>query len=137
MISGFGGSSVNSDYHHSRVKYSSNLPVPFNMPNVLHNLLFEDVGLGLNAKQDDLKETLVFSSKALTKMEERYAKSEREARAKILQEPDNKDYVKELEEIQLDRLEAHAHFKDLVTVMSDLLVREQYTKLLEFSGLPT
>jgi len=31
MISGFGGSSVNSDYHHSRVKYSSNLPVPFNM----------------------------------------------------------------------------------------------------------
>jgi len=136
MISGFSTGSVNNDYQHSRVKYSSNLPVPFNIPNVLHNLLFEDVGLEFNAKQNDLKETLIFSSKALTKMEERYAKSEAEVRTKILQEPDNKNYVKELEEIQLDRLEAHAHFKDLVIVMSDLLVREQYTKLLAFSGIP-
>jgi hypothetical protein len=135
MISGF-----SSTPRHSHGGYDSNhsgvLPVPFNIPNVLHNLLFEDVGLEFDSKQSDILETLRFSQAALVRMQQKYALKEQELVAKMLRDSDNQKYKEEYEEMQLDRFEANSYFKELVVVISDLLTREQYAKLLEFSNIP-
>jgi len=135
MISGFSGKSNNDGYIHAKPTVASNLPVPFNIAIVLHNLLFEDIDLELDNKQADLKESLVFSHKALAKMNERYAKKEQELRRKIFEEPDNLAHKDALEEMSMDRLEGYNHFKDLVSAMADMLNKQQYAKLLEFSNI--
>ena len=136
MISGFGGSSRGEIVSFSRHQDGGNLPVPFNIPNVLYKLLYEDIGIEFDAKQQDLLTSLQFSYKALGKMENKYAQFEQDVRAKILQEPDNKKYVKDLEELQLERFEANQHFKELVIVLSELLDRDQYEKLLKYCNIP-
>jgi len=135
MISGFSTTQrhVHGGYDS---KNSGSLPVPFNIPNVLHNLLFEDVGIEFDAKQSDVMETLRFSQAALVRMQQKYAQKEQELVAKMLRDSDNKKYKEEYEEMQLDRFEANSYFKELVVVISDLLTREQYAKLLDFSNIP-
>lgn len=133
MISGF-----SSTLRHSHDSYShhlGNLPVPFNIPKVLHNLLFEDIGLEFDAKQSDIVEALCFSHKALLRMQEVYAAKEQDAVANMLRNPDNIKFKEEYDQIQLDLLQANQHFKYLVVVLSELLSREQYAKLLEFSNI--
>ena len=136
MISGFGGSVRGETVSYSRHQDAGNLPVPFNIPNVLYKLLYEEIGIEFDAKQQDIIATLQVSYKALGKMEKRYAQLEQDVRAKILQEPDNKKHVKDLEELQLERFEANQHFKELVIVLSDLLHRDQYEKLLKYCNIP-
>lgn len=136
MISGFSGKSNNDGYIHSKSNSASNLPVPFNIPAVLHNLLFAEIDLDLDNKQADLKEALLFSYKALSRIEERYAKKEQEIRRKIFEEPDNMSHKDALEEISTDKYEGYHHFKDLVSAMAEMLSKKQYAKLLEFSNIP-
>ena len=135
MISGFSSTNRNEIRATNSNTGGGNLPIPFNIPNVLYNLLHEDIGLVFDAKQRDIIEALRFSYKALGKMQEKYTLKEQDIMAKMLAEPDN-DELKEIhEEIQLDVLQAHSQFKDLVIVISDLLTREQYQKLLKFSNI--
>ena len=115
---------------------SGELPIPFNIPSVLTNLLFEDIGLEFDRKQKDMLETLQFSYKAVQKMQVRYNKQDQDLKIKIVADPDNQELKDEFEEMQLDILEANFHFKDLVITMSELLEREQYEKLLKFSNIP-
>jgi len=135
MISGFSSTNRNEIRATNSNTGGGNLRIPFNIPNVLYNLLHEDIGLVFDAKQRDIIEALRFSYKALGKMQEKYTLKEQDIMAKMLAEPDN-DELKEIhEEIQLDVLQAHSQFKDLVIVISDLLTREQYQKLLKFSNI--
>jgi len=136
MISGFSGSSRNYTFTHSRHIGGGNLPIPFNIPNVLYNLLFEDFGLVFTRKQEDMRDAVSFSYKAVQRMEQRYAKEEQSLMQKMLQSSDDKVLKDELEELQLDRFQANQHFKELVNVLSDLLDKEQYAKLMSFSGIP-
>ena len=134
MISGFSGA-----MRHSTASYGADhaggLPIPFNIPNVLHNLLYEDTGIEFDSKQADMIETLRFSQKALVKMQQNYAQKEQELMAKMLRHSDNKEIKEAYDEMQLEMLDATHQFKDLVTVISDLLTREQYGKLMEFSNI--
>ncbi len=134
MISGFSGATRQS-FGGYESGHGGGLPVPFNIPNVLHNLLFEDTGIEFDAKQSDMVEALRFSSNAYPKMQEKYLTKEKEMLTKMVSEPDNLEYKKEYEDIRLDILQANQHFKDLVIVLSELLTREQYAKLMEFSNI--
>lgn len=135
MISGF-----SSAPRHHIGGYDSGkaggLPIPFNLPGVLHNLLFEDVGLEFTNKQKDMLETLRFSQNSLVKLQQDYALKGQELVSKMIREPENASYKKEYDEMQLDMLDANQQFKELVIVISDLLTREQYAKLMEFSNIP-
>lgn len=133
MISGFGTSGGPIFSRQTRHIGDGNLPVPFNIPTVLHNLLFEDVGIEFDRKQKDVMEALTFSYNALEKMGTRYAQKEQELLHKILKDPDNKQLKEEQEELQLEKFEAYNQFKDLVITISELLTKEQYEKLMEFS----
>jgi len=137
MIRGFGSSSRGQSALQSHHVSGGGLPIPFNIPSVLHNLLFEDVGIEFDSKQEDMIETLVFSTYALQKMREKYGPKEQELKTKLFHDPDNETLKKEYEELQLDFFDANHHFKDLVTTIGDMLTLEQYTKLLQFSNIPT
>jgi len=136
MISGFGGGTrshiIYSDYHLD----GGDFPVPFNIPQVLHNILFEEIGIKFDAKQDDMIEALKFSTNALKKMHEKYYPKELELKTKLFHNPDNIALKKEQEELQLDFFEANQHYKELVIVLSEMLSREQYTQLLNYSNIP-
>lgn len=134
MISGF-SSAQRPSYGAYDSSHDGNLPVPFNIPMVLYNLLFEDIDLKFDAKQSDMLEALRFSYKALFKLQEISALKEQEVIANMLRNPDNIKYKEEHNQIQLDLLQANQHFKELVIVMSDLLTREQYAKLLKFCNI--
>ena len=137
MIRGFGSSARGTSVLHAHHTGGGGLPIPFNMPIVLHNLLFEGTGIEYDKKQKDMLETLVFSFHALERMQQKYAPKEQELKTKLFHDPDNKKLKEEMEELQLEFFEANHHFKDLVIVISDMLTREQYTQLLEFSNIPT
>lgn len=134
MISGF-STTPRHVYGSNNFRYYGGLPVPFNIPNVLHNLLFEDVGLEFDAKQSDMIDAVSFSYKALLRMQQIYAPKEQEAVVNMLKNPDNLKLKEEHDKIQFDVLLANQHFKDLVVVLSELLTRDQYAKLLEFSNI--
>ena len=136
MISGFGGP-TRAIRPHNHESGGGNLPIPFNIPKVLYNLLFEDIGLEFDPKQQDLIEMLRFSYKALPRMEANFIKKDQELRHSYMEHSNSLQYKERLEELQLDRLQGVADFKDFVTVVSEVLTREQYTKLLEYSGIPT
>jgi len=133
MISGFGSSRGPAFSHDIKHLGDGNLPVPFNIPNVLHNLLFEDTGIEFDNKQKDVIEAVRFSYNALQKMGVRYAQKEQKLLQKILKDPDNKALKEEQEELQLEKFEAYNQFKDLVITISELLTKEQYQKLMQFS----
>jgi len=133
MISGFGS---NSYYQHDvKARHAQDLPVPFNIPKVLHNLLFEEVELDFDRKQEDMVETLRFSFNSLIKIEKEYAIKEDELKSKMFQEPDNMEIKNEYQDIHLERQQINFDFKNLVVVMSDMLTREQLEKLLKFSNI--
>jgi len=136
MISGFSSSSKFDNTPHGANQGGGHLPIPFNIPNVLKNLLFEDIGLEFDAKQSDLVEAVSFSYKALSRMQEKYTLKNRDTRVKMMREPNNPQHKEDLEEMQLDLLQANHHFKDLVIVMAELLTREQYAILMKFSNIP-
>lgn len=137
MISGFGGSTRVSPIIYDRYHLASNLPIPFNIPKVLYNLLYEDIGIEFDAKQQDVLEALRFSYVAFEKLQEKNKRKLQEIQSKMLQDLDNKELKKELEDMKLDMLSANQQFKDMVITISDMLKREQYEKLLAFSGIAT
>ena len=67
MITGFSSTSRGDGSLSSHHLSGGGLPVPFNIPLVLHNLLFEKTGIEFNAKQSDMIETLRFSSARVKK----------------------------------------------------------------------
>jgi uncharacterized protein YydD (DUF2326 family) len=136
MISGFGLNARSGHGHHDTVSFASNLPVPFNIPSVLYNLLFEDVGIEFDAKQKDMLETLRFSYNSLVKLQASYVQKSQELAQKIVDNPNDMKLKEQKEEMRLDMLQANYQFKDFVVIMSDLLKRNQYQKLLEFSNIP-
>ena len=121
--------------HTHSLDQAGNLPVPFNIPNILHNLLFEELDLELDMKQKDLIEALTYSYNALGKMQSKYALKDQELRAQIQADPDSIELKKLFEEMQLDLMMANHQFKDLVGVVSESLSREQYQVLMKFSGI--
>ena len=135
MISGFGGSSRMFDHLEQR-HMGGGFPVPFNLPNVLHNLLYKEDLLELDAKQKDLHTALRFSYESLDIMLKKYAQMEIEYKTKLLQESQNKDLIAQLENIELDKMDAIQHFKEILEAMAELLTKEQYGKLLKASNLP-
>ena len=137
MISGFGSSARGTSVLHAHHTGNGGLPIPFNIPIVLHNLLFEETGIEYDAKQKDILETIVFSFHSLERMNQKYGPKEQELKSKLFHDPDNEKLKEEMEELRLDFFEANHHFKDLVIVISDMLTRDQYTQLLEFSNIPT
>lgn len=135
MISGFSNvSSGSSQSHHQHL--SSGFPVPFNLPNVLRNLLYENIDLQLDNKQKDIHTALHFSYEALQKMLEKYTQEEHEYNSKLMQEPDNKELVEKIENIKLEKMDAVQDFKHILETMAEALNKEQYGKLLKASGLP-
>jgi|GEM_PF-3043188 len=137
MISGFGGGTRVNYVHHDSKHTTSGLPVPFNMPNVLHNLLYEETGIVFDLKQKDMLETLRFSHNALIKFQSTQEQRKQEIHKEILHSSNSKELKDELEEMHLDLLQATYQFKDIVNAMADLLKREQYEQLLKFSNIPT
>jgi len=135
MISGFGGSSSSYQHDSFYTTHGHDLPIPFNIPKVLYNLLFEDVGIEFDRKQKDFLEVLRFSYTALFKLKEKSAQQEAKLRAKIFEQPDDVDIKEKLEDIQLDRQQAHYDFKNYVILMSDMMDKEQFEKLLKFSNI--
>jgi len=136
MIRGFGGGSRNDAFIHSRHVGGGNLPIPFNIPNVLYNLLFEDLGLEFTRKQQDMIDAVSFSYKAVGRMEQKYAQEEQELMQKMIKSSDDKSLKSSLEELHINRFQANQHFKELVIVLSELLDKDQYGKLMSFSGIP-
>ena len=137
MISGFGGGSNNYTKHHSQSGHHQDLPIPFNIHKVLYNLLYEDIGLEFDNKQEDVISTLRLAFTSLPKQQHIYALKELELKSRIFDEPDNMELKDKYENIQLDRRQAYYDFKNLVILISDMLNREQYEKLLKFSNIPT
>ena len=135
MISGFGGSTSSYHHHYFNTTHARDLPVPFNIAKVLHNLLYEDIGVEFDAKEKDLLDLLRFSFESLAKFEYESSKKEADLKSKIFSEPDNMDIKDEYQDIVLDRQHAHYDFKNLVVLMSDMLNREQFEKLLKFSNI--
>lgn len=135
MISGFGGGVRVAPTNVDSVHFASNLPVPFNIPKVLHNLLFEETGITFDAKQQDMLETLRFSYDALLRLEENHAKKSETLRLKLLETPDDLEIKASFEELRLDMLQAKFQFKELLGVMSELMKRSQYEQLLAFSKI--
>ncbi len=136
MISGFGGGSRNNNTLPAHHLSGGGLPIPFNIPNVLNNLLFEDTGILFDTKQQDMIDTLKFSTNALIKFNEKHALLEEELRRKLFDNPNDEELKKESSLLQLEFYEANHQYIDLVTVFSDMLSREQYAKLLKFSNIP-
>ena len=137
MISGFGGGTRLNHAIHDTLHMASNLPVPFNIPKVLYNLLYEDTGIVFDEKQQDVLEALRFSYVSLQKLQSAHAQKREEIQAQMLQDLDNKELKEELEDMKLDMLSANHQFKDMVITISDMLKRQQYEKLLAFSGIAT
>ena len=137
MISGFGSSNRANYIRHADVHSISHFPVPFNIPNVLYNLIFEDIGIEFDAKQKDMLETLRFSYNAFAKFQASYATRTEELKEKIIHNPQDEALKQELEDLQLELFQASYQYKEIVTAMSELLKREQYEKLLRFSNIPT
>jgi len=135
MITGFGSGARGDGSLTSHHLSGGGLPVPFNIPKVLHNLLYEDTGVEFDPKQMDMIETLRFSTHALSRMNEKYGPRAQELKSQLFGDPDNKELIAEQELLQLDFFEAHQHFKELVIVLSDMLSRQQYAKLLEYSNI--
>jgi len=136
MISGFSSNLRDDSFIHSRHVGGGKLPIPFNIPNVLYNLLFEDIGLVFTSKQQDMIDAVSFSYKAVGKMEQKYAQKEQELMHEFIQSSEDNTLKEKLEELHINRFEANQHFKELVIVLSELLEKEQYEKLMTFSGIP-
>ena len=132
---GFGESGRLTHQNKSSSPSSTALPIPFNIPIVLHNILFNDLDLGFSMKLQDMLETVRFAYNAQKKMQKRYAKREAEIQALLLSDAENLKLKHEYEEIQLDRLQASYDFRDLITALSDMMSREQFEKLLKFSNI--
>ena len=135
MISGFSGGG-GSSYTSQQAHLSGGFPVPFNLPNVLHNLLYADIDFAFDSKQQDLHTMLKFSYESLQKMLQQATAQEHEIRQKILQNPQNTALTEQLQEIALERMQATQDFKELLETMAELLTKEQYEKLLKISNLP-
>ncbi len=136
MIAGFGNSSAGSTFHHAlNHKNTLSLPVPFNIPKVLHNLIFEEIELDLDAKQKDLLEALRFSYLALLDLDKEFATKQADLKKQILKEPDNINLKDEYDEIRLDKQEANYDFKSLVEVILEVLEKKQIEALLRFSNI--
>ena len=133
---GFGDSGRQIHQNLDAPSSNNTLPIPFNIPIVLQNILYEDIDLGFDAKLRDMLETVRFANKAQQKMQARYTAREAELQAKMILEPENILLKSEYEEIQLDRLQASFDFKDLVTALSEMMTKEQFEKLLKFSNIP-
>ena len=134
MFSGLGMETSSYRHNYSQTKHQD-LPVPFNLPSVLHNLLFEDIELELDKKQEDMLEMMKFSYMSLGKLQQKYAEEESKLKSKIFEEPDNMELKSEIQDIHLDRQQANFDFKNIVILMSDMLDREQLKKLLKFSNI--
>ncbi|MFT7860565.1 MAG: hypothetical protein ABXS93_06485 [Sulfurimonas sp.] len=135
MISGFNNvSSSSTQPHHQHL--SSNFPIPFNLPNVLHKFLYEDIDLQLDNKQTDIQTALRVSYEALQKTLEIYAQKEHEYKNNLLEKPNDKESIEKIEDIGLERMNAIQDFKYLLEAMSEALTKEQYGKLLKASNLP-
>ncbi|MEA2072546.1 MAG: hypothetical protein U9O86_03095 [Campylobacterota bacterium] len=67
---------------------------------------------------------------------EKHVPLEDDLRTKLFHDPDNEELKEEFAQLQLDFYEANHHYIDLVTVLSDMLSKEQYAKLLKFSNIP-
>jgi hypothetical protein len=135
MISGFSNMTRPPISYGNKHIGDGQLPVPFNIPNVLQNLLFADIDLIFDAKQRDVMEALRFSYNSLEKMQQRYAQKENDIVSKMIQNPQDEKLQSKLEEVHLDRYEAYEQFKNMVETIAELLTREQYQKLLKFSGI--
>ena len=135
MISGFGGS-TGGGYSNTQTHLGGGFPVPFNMPNVLQNLLYGNIDFGFDVKQQDIHTTLKFSYEALQSMLQKSAQQEQILRQKILEDSHNTELLRKLQDMELDRMQATQDFKELLEVMADLLTKEQYEKLLKASNLP-
>ena len=133
MIAGFGNSSGSNVEHFFSTKHTLALPMPFNIPRVLHNLLFEDTAIEFDAKQKDLLETLRFSYIALGNLGEKYKLQKAKLKEQILAQPDNIDLKNELQDLKLDKQQANYDFKNLTEIMLELLQKEQIEALLKFS----
>jgi hypothetical protein len=135
MISGFSGMksvSPRGDY----IGNASNLPIPFNIPKVLQNLLYGDIDFEFDQRQKDILQALKFSYESLIKMEKNYALKIAEVQEKLVDDSSNKELQQEYEDLKLDLLEARYQFKELVSAMSEVMTKEQYQKLLEYSNIP-
>jgi len=133
MIRGFGSSRGPAFFQETVHLGDGSLPVPFNIPNILHNLLFADINIKFDAKQEDVMHALRFSYTALQKVGVRYAQKEQELLEKLIADPDSKELKEEQEELQLEKFEAYNQFKDLVITISELLTPQQYQQLMQFS----
>ncbi len=133
MIAGFGSSSGSNVEHYFSKKHTLSLPMPFNIPRVLHNLLFEDTAIEFDAKQKDMLEALRFSYIALGKLGEQYELQKSKLKEQILAEPDNTEIKHELEDLKLDKQQANYDFRNLTEIMLELLQKEQIEALLRFS----
>jgi len=133
---GFGDSGRQTHQNQDSNPLSNTLPVPFNIPIVLQNILYEEIDLSFDAKLLDMLETVRFANKSQKIMQERYALREAQLQNEMLTESDNEMLKLEYEDIQLDRLQASFDFKDLVSALSDMMNREQFEKLLKFSNIP-
>ena len=136
MIAGFGGGARYQAQHSFSVAHTHALPIPFNIPKVLHNILFEELDLDLNNKQKDIIEAVRFSYTSLLKVQKIYGQKEAELKSRMFSESDNIELKRDYQDIVLDSQQANYDFKSLVTTMSDMLVREQFEKLLKFSNIP-
>ena len=135
MITGFSNTTGSDTVTASRHLGSGALPVPFNMPGVLYNLLFSELDLHFDKKQSDVIEALRYSYKALHKIQEEYVQNEQNLVAKMIQEPDNQNLKSQYENLQIDRIQAENDFKKLVEAISLLLRKEQYYQLLDYSDI--
>ena len=134
MISGYSNvysSSQRAEHTH----ISSSFPVPFNIPSVLHTLLYGDVDLDLNDQQKDLLDTLRFSYEALQKLNEKFLLKQQEYTQKLMQNPDDKETKHLMEESKLEMYDASNQLKMLVEAMAEMLTKEQYAKLLQAVGI--
>jgi len=136
MMRGFGDSARQVHQNSDSSSSNNTLPVPFNIPIVLQNILYKDIDLGFDAKLQDMLETVRFANKAQEKMQIRYALKETQLQQQMILEPENDALKMEFEQIQLDRLQASFDFKDLVVALSDMMSKEQFEKLLKFSNIP-
>ena len=135
MISGFSGGG-GSSYTSQQAHLSGGFVVPFNLPNVLHNLLYADIEFAFSAKQQDLHTMLKFSYESLQNLLQQSATEEQKLSQEILRSPDDVELTHRLQEIRLERMQATQDFKELLDVMAKLLTKEQYEKLLRASNLP-
>jgi len=136
MISGFGSSSTAGKHHHFSDKHHMlALPMPFSIPKVLHNFIFEDIDLKFDLKQQDIYEALKFTYISLIEFTQNFEENIASIKDKIRNEPDNQEIKNELKDIQLEMQEMNFEFKDLLEVMLEMLHREQIEELLRYSKI--